>query len=52
MLKLYFRGKAIAQIDPDLVDGYIKKRLGDDKASATINRDIYTLRNMLKKAVD
>jgi site-specific recombinase XerD len=52
MLKPYFKGKTIGHINPDLVDGYIKNRLEEDTAPATINRDIYTLRNMMKKAVD
>jgi integrase len=52
MLKPYFRGKMISKINPDSVDGYIGARLKKDTAPATINRDIYTLRNMMKKAVD
>jgi site-specific recombinase XerD len=52
MLKPYFRGKMISKINPDSLDGYIGARLKKDIAPATINRDIYTLRNMMKKAVD
>lgn len=51
MLKPHFNGRAIAAIDPALVDSYIKKRKAAGKKPGTINRDIYTLRNMLRMAV-
>lgn len=51
MLKPHFSGKSLAAIDPALVDSYIKKRKEAGTKPATINRDIYTLRNIMRLAV-
>jgi integrase len=47
----YFKGKALSQITPWLVEKYKSDRKDQVKPS-TVNRELDTLRNMLNKAVD
>ena len=48
----YFKGKLIVSIHPFQVEQYKKARRDGGAASATVNRDIACLRNMMNKAVD
>ena len=44
----HFKGKLLTSIYPLDVERYKKLRKDDGKKPATINRDVATLRNMLK----
>lgn len=52
MLKPYFSGKQIGSLHPFVVEQYKKARKDEGRAPATINRDVVTLKNIMKKAVE
>lgn len=52
MLKLHFKGKLLGSIHPFMLEQYKKTRKEEGRAVATINRDLVTMKNMFRKAVE
>lgn len=52
MLMPHFKGKLLGSIHSFMLEGYKKDRKEEARAPATINRDVVTLKNMMRKAVE
>jgi integrase len=52
MLMSHFKGKMLGSIHSFMLEKYKKDRKEEGRAPATINRDVVTLKNMMRKAVE
>lgn len=52
MLMPHFKGKMLGSIHSFMLEKYKKDRKEEGRAPATINRDVVTLKNMVRKAVE